>query len=54
MSKYENDNFYERKFVCFKADHAEQALSPTELIVLRVLLDKIEDKMNLMLIKYGN
>lgn len=43
MSKYENDSFYERKFVCFKADHAEQALSPTELTILGALLDKIED-----------
>ena len=43
MSKYENDSFYERKFVCFKADHAEQCLTNTELNILGMILAKIEE-----------
>ena len=37
------DPFYERKFVCFKAYHAEQCLTNTELCILGMLLDKIEE-----------
>ena len=43
MSKYENDSFYERKFVCFKADHTEQCLTNTELNILGMILQKIEE-----------
>lgn len=43
MSKYENDSFYEHKFCCFKAEHAEKCLTKTELSILGVLLQKIEN-----------
>ena len=42
MSKYENDSFYEGKFVCFKVDHAKQSLTGAELSILSILLQKIE------------
>lgn len=42
MSKYENDSFYEGKFVCFKVDHAKQCLTDAESFILSILLQKIE------------
>ena len=43
MSKYENDTQYEHKFCCFKAEYAEKCLTETELSILSVLLQKIEN-----------
>lgn len=38
------DPLYETKFVCFNTNHAETALTPTEISILCILLEKIEDK----------
>ena len=43
MSKFKNDSFYENKFCCFKVKHAEECLTETELSILSVLLQKIEN-----------
>ncbi len=37
-----NDPMYRGKFICFKAEYAEKALTNTELTILATLLDKIE------------
>ena len=44
MSKYEDDNVYEAKFVCFNVKHALDSLSVEERTQLSAMLDKIYEK----------